>query len=430
MATRKSVKYLNLLRSEAQNHYRTQDSIYKKKSAGQSAINKFGDFLTIKVFKWIFHYVKSRFGGKHKFKNYAGSNNGVFKMLSISSGNSNEIKLTVASDWATDTIESDFIGERMDNEKADYTIHLGDTYYVGTPAEMDCNFLSPGNSWPRGKSGTLSLPGNHDFYSNGDGFFDKLLSKMFIKTTEGEYNQEASFFCLENEYWRILGLDTGYHSVGLPLIEFIFKPDAHLNPIIINWLKDKVGLDDPDDKRGLILLTHHQYYSAFEDEYSKPAIQLAKFIGRNRPVIWIWGHEHRFAVYGCVQMKEGIKTFGRCIGHGGMPIEIIHEKELNKLKKDRKLILFDNRYKSKLQKTDIGLNGYSNLLFNNDNLIIEYFDENKKILSEEWNIDLNTGLLSGKKITDFTSGSYPSTLENSKDKLFHYSRNIEEAIKE
>jgi hypothetical protein len=429
MAAREAQKYLNLLRSEAQNHYRTQDSIYKEKTAGQSALNKLDDFLTIKVIKWIFHYIKSRFGGKHKFKNYSGSNNGVFKMISVSSGSSDEIKITVASDWATDTIESDLIGERMNNEKADYTIQLGDTYYVGTPKEMECNYLIPGNSWPRGKSGTLSLPGNHDFYSNGDGFFEKLLPKMFVKIPGGEITQEASFFCLENDYWRILGLDTGYHSVGLPLIEFIFKPDAHLDTVIVDWMKNAVKLGSGDDKRGLILLTHHQYYSAFEDEYPEPAIKLAEFIGKKRPVIWIWGHEHRFSVYGCLQMKDGITAFGRCIGHGGMPIEIIHEKELSKLKKDRKLVLFDNRYKSRLGKTDIGHNGYSNLLFNRDNLTIEYFDEIKKILSEEWKIDLKTGLLSGKKINDFTDGSYPSTLESGRDKLFHFCPNIEEGIR-
>jgi predicted phosphodiesterase len=429
MATRKSVKYLNLLRSEAQNHYRTQDSIYKEKSAGQSAINKFDDFLTIKVFKWIFHYIKSRFGGKHDFKNYSSPNTGIFKMHSFTSGSGSKIKITVASDWATDTIESDLIGDRMNKEQSDYTIHLGDTYYVGTPKEMEDNFLNAGNSWPRGKSGTLSLPGNHDFYSNGDGFFDKLLPKMFVKTQDGEFIQEASFFCLENDYWRILGFDTGYHSVGIPLIEFIFKPDAHLNPVNMEWLKNIVKLSNPNDKRGIILLTHHQYYSAFEDEYHKPAIQLAELIGKNRPVIWIWGHEHRFSVYGGVQIEEGIKAFGRCVGHGGMPVEIIHKKELDKLKKDRKLVLFDNRFKSKLGNTDIGHNGYCSLLIDKENLLIEYFDEDKKILSEEWEIDLNTGLLSGENITDFTSGAYPSTLENSKNKLFHFSPNLEEAIK-
>jgi hypothetical protein len=316
----------------------------------------------------------------------------------------------------------------MNKEQADYTIHLGDTYYVGTPKEIEDNFLNDLNSWPRGRSGTLSIPGNHEFFSNGDGFFENLLPKMIVKTQDGEFIQEASFFCLQNDYWRILGLDTGYHSVGIPLIEFIFKPDAHFDPVNMKWLKNVVRLGAPEDKRGIVVLTHHQYYSSFEDEYHKPAAQLAEFIGKDRPVIWIWGHEHRFSLYGGVQIGEGVKAFGRCIGHGGMPVEIIHKKELDKLKKDRKLVLFDNRYKSRLKKTDLGHNGYCNLLLNNENMVIEYFDEDKRILSEEWKIDLNTGLLSGKNITDFTNGASPSTLENSKDRLFHFSSNLKEAI--
>ena len=76
----------------------------------------------------------------------------------------------------------------------------------------------------------------------------------------------------------------------------------------------------PDgDKRGLVLLSHHGPHSGFESWFQIPSRQLAKLI--HRPVIWYWGHEHRLAIYDKYRVAGGIETYGRCIGHGGMPVE-------------------------------------------------------------------------------------------------------------
>ena len=59
---------------------------------------------------------------------------------------------------------------------------------------------------------------------------------------------------------------------------------------MMKWLKEIVRLDDPNDQRALLVLTHHQYISAFEDEkeYQAPAEQLGSFLGTSRPILWIW----------------------------------------------------------------------------------------------------------------------------------------------
>ncbi len=402
MANREASDYTNLMRSQAQNHALTEKSIKENKTPPPPSYgNKFADFMTGNFWGWVKNYIKSRFGKRHPFMDYseAGSN-GVFKIWSQQSPDGNKSKMVLASDWATDTEASDLIGDMMKAENGDYTIHLGDTYFVGAPQEIAANFLIQNASWPKGSSGTLALPGNHEFYCNGDPYFEKLLPIMFVKNATGQFKQAASFFCLENNYWRVLGLDTGYHSVGRPVIELICKPDAHFDDKLKKWLMNAVKLNDPNDKRGLVILTHHQYSSAFEEQFTKPGEYLRTLLGADREVIWLWGHEHRFAVYGKYQSNKGIKAYGRCIGHGGMPVELNRkftpsEKNIGLFN----LIFYDKRQLTETpdKKIPLGHNGYVVMNFNDANLEIQYKDEKDILFTEEWKVDLNSGKITGIK---------------------------------
>ena len=395
--------YIDLTRSEAQNHYRTEATKEEVKvpEKQQTAANKISDFFESKFFSWFFHYFKSRFGPRHDFQNYKGSeDNGVYRLESSSAvnGEDKEISIGLAGDWATDTNESDRIGVLIEKRKPDYTIHLGDTYFVGMKEEMRVNFIDENSSWYRGKSGSFSLMGNHEMYSRGISYFRDLLPTLGIYSEEKKKytGQKASYFCLENEHWRIISLDTGYNSVGIPLIEYIFKPKCEFHDDIIDWLKNT--LDLKNDKRGLILMTHHQYCSAFEEEYKKPAEQLAAIIGGEREVLWYWGHEHRLAVYGKFKSEKGITAYGRCIGNGGMPVEF-----KNKLKEDKanecKLILHDARKNTEIKNIDIGFNGFAILKIKGADLKTEYYDINDKLLlTEKWTADINTGKIKSEKI--------------------------------
>lgn len=391
MKTREFSEYKRLFRSQIQNHFLTQQSLLKQKKRA-TVLNHFGDYLSVRIWDWFIHYFKSRFGPKHKFLEYPADNNGVFKMHQ-------DVKMVVAADWATDTLESSRIGRLMNDERGDYTVHLGDTYFVGAPQEIDSNFLAPGNPWPRGKAGTLAIPGNHEFYSNGNSYFKKLLPHMFVVEKDIRRNQAASFFCLENDHWRVLGLDTGYYSVGKPILEWIFRPDAHFDKKIMTWLREVVKLDK-NEKRGLVIFTHHPYFSSFERQYRTPATQLKSLIGDDKEVIWFWGHEHRFAVYGKFQSKGGIQAFGRCIGHGGMPVEVASRKSKPSLENSRKfnLVFYDQRQRTRVGNTPVGHNGYSTLAFSGARLVIQHRDENTWLLEEEWKIDNTMGKITGIKI--------------------------------
>lgn len=393
--------YIDLTRSEAQNHYRTEATKEEVKvpEKQQTAVNKISDFFESKFFSWFFHYFKSRFGPRHDFQNYKGlADNGVYKLESSKAESNSGINIGIAGDWATDTNESDRIGVLIEKKKPDYTIHLGDTYFVGMKEEMKVNYINENSSWYRGKSGSFSLMGNHEMYSRGISYFRDLLPTLGIYSKE-KYKylgQKASFFCLENEHWRIISLDTGYNSVGIPLIEYIFKPKCEFHDDIIEWLKNT--LDLKNDKRGLVFLTHHQYCSAFEEEYEKPAEQLAEIIGGDREVLWYWGHEHRLAVYGKYKRDKGITAHGRCIGNGGMPVEF-----KNKLKDDKakecNLILHDQRKNIEIKNVNIGYNGFVIMKINDAQLKTEYFDiNNKLLLTEEWSADNIAGKIKLEKI--------------------------------
>jgi hypothetical protein len=212
--------------------------------------------------------------------------------------------------------------KEVTRHQPDYTIHLGDTYYVGDKKEIRNNFLPNASFWPYGNVGSFALNGNHEMYSNGYGFFDELLPWMGLYHSK-PVKQKASYFCLENEHWQIIGLDTGYRSVGIPILELLFSK-ADLRPEIIKWLKEELKVEDSN--RGVVLLTHHQHTSAFDKTYPAAARQLAEVFGK-RKVLWFWGHEHRLALYGQFKTDGGITAYGRCIGHGGMPVSLVSMKK-------------------------------------------------------------------------------------------------------
>lgn len=395
---RKSNDYFKMPRSPLLNHYETEI----KKSSGKKGLYLITDFLTKRVWSWMYYYLDSRFGKKHPYPDYANGETGIYSLRKSASSSDDYISIALAADWATYTTESIRIADEIKKRSPDYTIYLGDTYYVGAPFEINANFVETGSPWVRGKVGSFAILGNHEMYARGDAFFDKLLPSLGILDSAGKFDaQKAGFFCLENEYWRILGLDTGYHSIGrIPVFELFkwFAPDCHFDKILMKWLKEKLHLDDPLDKRGLLILTHHQYITAFkgEDEYAVPARQLAALIGTERPVLWIWGHEHKLSIFEKAQLNNGVTAYGRCIGHGGMPVEV--KSGSFRLSPSAggypHLVAVDDRVMLERDNVALGYNGYVLLKIKENILTIEYYDKEQMLFSETWRVD-NNGVISG-----------------------------------
>jgi Calcineurin-like phosphoesterase len=369
-------------------------------------------FLPDHFFVWSSHVAKYWFQKKHNFRDYTapGKGNGVHEIADHTS-------ISLMGDWGTGTDEAQMVATSVAHAHPDFTIHLGDVYYVGGGTEVKENFLGEKTSgytpvkWPMGAKGSFALTGNHEMYAHGNGYFRYVLPKMGLKDADNEWGggQWASFFCLQNRHWRIVGIDTGYNSTQfdwgrVPVIQenkFVrtslrFKPKCTLPPELMKWIETTVNPDG--DNRGLILLSHHGAYSSFGEWYRIPAMQLAKCI--HRPVIWFWGHEHKLAIYDKYSLPDGITSYGRCIGHGGMPVERGTFPDIEECR----WLAWDNRSYRNGEDLDAGYNGYANIVLDGPWIHIEYRDlHGELLLTEKWRVDLNSGALEGphlEKILD------------------------------
>ncbi|MCF0061089.1 metallophosphoesterase [Dyadobacter chenwenxiniae] len=394
-AEERTKKYLDLGHSEAENHAKTQLELYEKHVKDTSSVtNVVSNFFKTNLLGFAWHYLKSRFGPRHPYQAYP--RNGDTGIYSLQSSIPSRDKITIAllSDWASDTAESDAVAHLVARYAPDYTIHMGDIYFVGAPKEVEANFTAPHASWYYGASGSLALSGNHEMYSNGNAFFQHLLPAMYIQDGEMKKSQQAGFFCLENAHWRIIGIDTGYTSVGRPFIEILSPPDCHLKKEQVAWLRDVVQLGNPDDKRGIVFLSHHPYISSFREDYAKPGEQIRELMGQvNRPVIWIWGHDHRLVVYNFGTNGKGPQAYGRCIGHGGLPVETAMPaaKDLDKIG------YYDRRVRKVIKRHSLGYNGFARLLLKDDVLTAEYRDlEDQCVFEESWTVNTTNGQLEWK----------------------------------
>lgn len=231
-------------------------------------------------------------------------------------------------------------------------LHLGDIYYCGLPYECDTNFYqvfqnvgqSLKQKWGSSFNADpyiFTLPGNHEYYSYGYGYFELLdtLNK----------GQQCSFFCLRTQdgNWQFLGMDTGQadgnallsalQAIGGAIGGFIdsWLPDwgwvnwieglanstyedwvgpfqPTLQPSEVQWLKAK--LDDTTFKGKTIMMSHHQLFSReAEINHDNPVYMntwLADTFGsymKSKIAAWYWGHEHSFAVYldGIMGLNKG-----------------------------------------------------------------------------------------------------------------------------
>jgi len=142
-----------------------------------------------------------------------------------------------------------------------------------------------------------------------------------------------------------------------------------------------------------LLLTHHQPMSSFQTAFTKPAEQLARLGFLNgQEFVWLSGHEHRLTVYDKQTVANSLKAYPRCIGHGGMPVEVTALSQ-----PDSRILYYDPRQHpidERDPKTMVGYNGHVVLLFEDNKLTIEYHDieKDKLLLTETFTPDGAGGL--------------------------------------
>jgi hypothetical protein len=127
-----------------------------------------------------------------------------------------------------------------------------------------------------------------------------------------QLGQPASYFCLRNDYWQFVAMDTGLHD-NTP----DGKLPTYLEDAEVAWVADKIA---NRGNRRTVLLSHHQLFAAFEDicgQSVNPRLneQLSPLLPD--VALWLWGHEHNLVVY-----EKHLGVLARCIGHGAFPVGI------------------------------------------------------------------------------------------------------------
>lgn len=249
-----------------------------------------------------------------------------------------EAHVALFSDWGTGRPPALAVAREITRRNADYLIHLGDIYYAGMEEEVDERFLSVLPTSTRLKR-WFALNANHEMYSGGHGYYEKVLPAA---------GQQASYFCLENTHWRIIGLDSAHK-------------DQELHKPQVAWL---TALVSQSDGRKNIVLSHHQLFSCFERTSSKLLKQVAPLLDAGLIHAWFWGHEHSHIVY-----KKHRGVLARCIGHGAIPAF----PPPAKLSRPEFAVQFVNR---RLRPDSVQVvNGFASLRFNGPKLDVEYVDE-------------------------------------------------------
>jgi Calcineurin-like phosphoesterase len=294
------------------------------------------------------------------------------------------LRVGILGDWGTGEPEAVAVLHQLMGQNPDLIIHVGDIYYSGTHDECVKNFLDRINH-ARAKFNrhipVYNLPGNHDYYSGGQGFYN-ILPQINLGVASGHI-QQNSFFCLQNDSWQLEGMDTGYNDHDLAKVgDDITK----LRSDEAAWHEEQLAAAG---NRKVILFSHHQLFSAFArigaagtsgPAYQNPYLlqNLAAWRSSGNPniVAWLWGHEHLLEVY-AVPGTQGtnLAVLGRCVGNSAFPV-FDNQGDYTPVTKDVPLEsapTFPNEYVETGCQDEIYAHGYVMLELGSDQATATYY---------------------------------------------------------
>jgi hypothetical protein len=217
-----------------------------------------------------------------------------------------ELRVGLFGDWGTGSMSSHQLSSVLKLRQPHVSIHLGDVYYSGTEHESRKNLVAS-EYLPAGSLGTFALNSNHEMYSGAHGYFNVTLqNKPFVDL------QKASYFCLFNDHWQVIGLDSAYYAYnrGRMYQDGVFGSEQ------LEWLDHQLQAGAESGRRSIIL-SHHNPIGATGDIDATLLNEL--YGGIHHPFeFWYWGHEHVGAKYALFD-HAGHQFRGRCAGHGGVP---------------------------------------------------------------------------------------------------------------
>lgn len=216
-----------------------------------------------------------------------------------------KIVVALFGDFGSGLYYSKFIAKKIAEFQPHYAIHLGDVYYAGRSTEFENNFQKPLDPLLK-TSQVFALNANHEMMSGGFPYFGYLNYKRSTKRGWVEQDQEGSYFCIRNENYQLIGIDTAYHGKG------------HNNEKLQSWLGQRLHEGkNVSPKRMNILLSQNEPYSLGQEKLSGLYHDLKQFIDDKLIDFWFWGNTHYGALFG---KTDKLPFVGGCLGHGGHPI--------------------------------------------------------------------------------------------------------------
>jgi hypothetical protein len=190
---------------------------------------------------WVKSFIDNHWGPMHPYPSYKDDVPGQTGRWHLNTGAvlqrgqafdrrvdaASPVRIGVAADWAAGTLEADCVQSAMMASNGTsfdphWTLHVGDIYYVGSEDEVKANCLgqapagvAKGVKWPHGSLGSLAVQGNHEAYARSYGFFDTFLPTLGARLHPNSSTlggQGSGYAALENAFWRIILLDTGYNT--------------------------------------------------------------------------------------------------------------------------------------------------------------------------------------------------------------------------
>lgn len=357
----------------------------------------------------------------HDFEVYPSGTTGMFDLSSGTplsdardGATANGFLIGTVADWGTATCEAKVVGNLMALDKPGMTIHIGDVYYNGEVDEFNQgvagiapNANQVGVAWPKGAVTTMLLNGNHEMISGGTGFFEQGFKYS---------GQQTSYGVWQTDTWRFVALDSGYHSYVLTSKghrNILRTTDAPQPEAVVAWLRDVVKLGDPEDKRGIVLFSHHQPYDAWSSSFLGTIKQLNDILPAGKEVVWFWGHAHNFAVYdkmlvGNSTFTSDIPFYGRLVGNGGYPVSLGAPKDASHT------VFYDDRVYQSIPQSpvtpnyDVHFHGHAKIEVNGPDLLVSYVSAKCKdegclfgynetsgdlVATETFTVDMKTNIL-------------------------------------
>lgn len=351
---------------------------------GEYCAYQLGEFLNHRpkdAYEWVAASLEVQGEPLMPFPTYPNGTTGIFDLatsqpLSDASGGSPVSQYTIAAiaDWGTGTCAAKTVAALAAAESPDMSIHMGDVYFVSTPEQFNTNLLGikrnqyqEGVAFPKGGSVTFIQMGNHELISGCKGLYENGFSYTGQKTTYAVWQSDS---------WRVVSLDTGrlcYKTDSSGKRDVMSgETDAPMPDEVVDWLVNVVKLGDPSDKRGILLLSHHQPYDAFSASYPGAANQLNKILPSGKQVLWLFGHNHALAIYKKMQLSgTDFVIYPRLIGIGGFP------NILEKPKTTEGLVAYDERTFQEIPdnagvEQPIGFNGYVRIVISGNTMNLTY----------------------------------------------------------